>query len=193
MRRPLSLPTVADAARPRIEVWTADQFDRYAEDAMAIYAEAMGYVAQAGVVRARSARSQSTFPDFAARAAFDQQDRLIGFGYGYLSEHGQWWHEMVRAALTDEQAGRWMTDAFELSELHVHPSVQGRGVGRALLASLAAGLPHRNMLLSTPDADTTAMHLYRRMGFVDLARRHYFPGEVRPFAILGRHLPFEPS
>ncbi len=189
--QPLSLPTVADAARLRIEVWSADQFHRYAEDAMAIYAEAMGYVAQAGVVRARSARSQSTFPHFAARAAFDQQDRLIGFGYGYLSEHGQWWHEMVREALTDDQAAQWMTDAFELSELHVHPSAQGRGVGRALLESLASGLPHRTMLLSTPDADTTAMHLYRRMGFIDLARRHYFPGEVRPFAILGRHLPFD--
>lgn len=182
---------MAGAAHVRIEVWSAAQFDRHAEDAMAIYAEAMGYVAQAGVVRARSARSQSTFPDFAARAAFDEHDRLIGFGYGYLSEHGQWWHEMVRAALSDDLAEQWMTDAFELSELHVHPSVQGRGAGRALLESLGAGVRHRHMLLSTPDADTTAMHLYRRMGFVDLARRYYFPGEVRPFAILGRDLPFE--
>lgn len=187
----LSLPTVAGAARVRIEVWSAAEFHRHAEDAMAIYAEAMGYVAQAGVVRARSARSQSTFPDFAARAAFDQKDRLIGFAYGYRSEHGQWWHEMVRQALTDDLGEQWLTDAFELSELHVHPSAQGRGAGRALLESLGAGLRHRHMLLSTPDSDTTAMYLYRRMGFVDLARRHYFPGEVRPFAILGRALPLD--
>jgi ribosomal protein S18 acetylase RimI-like enzyme len=185
------LPIVAVAARVRIEVWSAAEFHRYAEDAMVIYAEAMGYVAQAGIVRARSARSQSTFPDFAARAAFDEQDRLVGFGYGYLSEHGQWWHDMVRAALTDDLAETWLDDAFELSELHVHPSAQRRGVGRALLESLGADLRHRHMLLSTPDADTTAMHLYRGLGFVDLARRHYFPGEVRPFAILGRHLPFD--
>lgn len=182
---------MVSAARVRIEVWTADQFHRHAEDAMAIYAEAMGYVAQAGIVRARSARSQSTFPDFAARAAFDEQERLIGFGYGYLSEHGQWWHDMVRAALTDKLAEQWLTDAFELSELHVRPSAQGRGVGRTLLESLGTGLRHRHMLLSTPDAATAAMHLYRRMGFSDLARGHYFPGEVRPFAILGRHLPFD--
>jgi ribosomal protein S18 acetylase RimI-like enzyme len=182
---------MTNGVRVRIEVWTAEQFHRHAEDAMAIYAEAMGYVAQAGVVRARSARSQSTFPDFAARAAFDEDDRLVGFGYGYTSEHGQWWHEMVRAALPDEVADRWMTDAFELSELHVHPSAQRRGAGRALLESLAQGLPHRRILLSTPDADTPAMHLYARLGFVDLARRYYFPGEVRPFAILGRSLPFD--
>ena len=158
---------------------------------MAIYAKAMGYVTQAGVIRARSARSQSTFPDFAARAAFDADDRLIGFAYGYRSEDGQWWHELVRAALTSTVAEEWMDSAFELSELHVHPAAQGRGVGRALLESLADGLPHRHLLLSTPDADTTAMHLYHRMGFVDLARRYYFPGEIRPFAILGRRLPLE--
>ena len=174
----------------RIEIWTAEQFHQHADDAMAIYAKAMGYVTQAGVVRARSARSQSTFPDFASRAAFDADDRLIGFGYGYTSEDGQWWHELVRAALVPDLATEWMADSFELSELHVHPSAQGRGVGRALLESLATGLPHRHILLSTPDADTAAMHLYQRLGFQDLARHYYFPGEVRPFAILGRQLPF---
>lgn len=181
---------MTDRAIVRIDVWTAEQFHRHADDAMAIYAKAMGYVTQAGVIRARSARSQSTFPDFAARAAFDADDRLIGFAYGYTSEDGQWWHELVRGALTPAVAEQWMVSAFELSEFHVLPSAQGRGVGRALLASLAAGLPHEHMLLSTPDSDTAAMHLYHRMGFIDLARRYYFPGEVRPFAILGRRLPF---
>jgi ribosomal protein S18 acetylase RimI-like enzyme len=175
----------------RIEVWSPAEFHRHADAAMAIYAQAMGYVPQAGVIRARSARSQSTFPDFAARAAFDDQDQLIGFGYGYTSENGQWWHEMVREALPDRLAAQWLPDAFELSELHVQPGAQRRGAGRALLESLAEGLPHRQMLLSTPDADTPAMHLYRRLGFIDLARRYYFPGEVRPFAILGRKLPFD--
>ena len=182
---------MASAAGIRIEVWSAEQFDRQAEDAMAIYTEAMGYVPQAGIIRASAARIQSAYPDFAARAAFDERDRLIGFGFGYTSEPGQWWHEMVRSALPDDLADRWMTDAFELSEFHVHPDRQGRGTGRALLKSLAADLPHRSLLLSTPDADTPAMHLYASVDFVDLARRHYFPGEARPFAILGRRLPFD--
>jgi hypothetical protein len=35
--------------------------------------------------------------------------------------------------------------------------------------------------------------MYRSLGFVDLARGHIFPGDSRPFAVLGRTLPFEPS
>jgi ribosomal protein S18 acetylase RimI-like enzyme len=45
------------------------------------------------------------------------------------------------------------------------------------------------MLLSTPDADTRAFRLYRRFGFTDLARNYLFPGDARPFAVLGARLP----
>jgi len=45
------------------------------------------------------------------------------------------------------------------------------------------------MLLSTPDADTRAFRLYRSMGFRDLARNYLFPGDSRPFAVLGAWLP----
>lgn len=175
----------------RIESWAAAEFDEQVDAAMEIYVAAMGYTAHAGLVRGRAARGQTTFPDFAARGARDEDGRLIGFCYGYTSEDGQWWHELVRRALSSRTAKLWLTDAFELSELHVHPSAQSRGIGHALLTSLADGLPQGAMLLSTPDADTRAMRLYRRLGFEDLARRHYFPGEVRPFAILGRRLPFD--
>jgi hypothetical protein len=46
------------------------------------------------------------------------------------------------------------------------------------------------MLLSTPDADTRAFQLYRDLGFVDLRRSYLFPGDARPFAVLGARLPF---
>ncbi len=96
---------------------------------------------------------------------------------------------MTRAA-----AAEWLSDAFELSELHVLPDHQGRGIGRrAAACSLAEGLPHRAMLLSTPDADTRAFRLYRDLGFVDLARHYLFPGDSRPFAVLGVRLPLAPG
>jgi ribosomal protein S18 acetylase RimI-like enzyme len=75
--------------------------------------------------------------------------------------------------------------------MHVLPHYQGGGIGRRLLTSLAAGIPHRAMLLSTPDADTRAFRLYRSVGFVDLARGHRFPGDARPFAVLGAWLPLD--
>ncbi len=160
---------------------------------MAIYVTAMGYAAHAGKNRGRAAHGQATFPGFRARGAFDDTGALIGFCYGYTSEPGQWWHELVRRAVTAEIAQDWLEDSFELSELHVLPHAQGCGIGRALLLSLADGLPHRTMLLSTPDSDTRARRLYAKLGFQDLAQQYYFPGELRPFAVLGRKLPFNVS
>lgn len=193
-------PRASAAAAPamtglahRIEIWTPERFDEQVDAAMDIYVAAMGYTAHAGMVRGRAARGQATFPNFTARGARDETGRLVGFCYGYTSEEGQWWHELVRRALDPPTARTWLAGAFELSELHVLPTAQGQGLGRALLESLARGLPHRAMLLSTPDADTRAVRLYHHLGFEDLARRHHFPGEARPFAILGRRLPFETS
>lgn len=175
----------------RIEAWGPSEFDARVRQVMEIYVAAMGYPASAGAQRGRAAHGQATFPGFTARAAYDSGDRLVGFAYGYTSEHGQWWHELVRRAVDTETAAAWLANAFELSEFHVRPDVQARGIGRALLVSLAEGLPHETMLLSTPDGDTRAMRLYRRFGFLDLARDHFFPGEARPFAVLGRRLPFD--
>ncbi|MEP6852702.1 MAG: GNAT family N-acetyltransferase [bacterium] len=182
----MSATTVA-----RIEAWDAAAFDARVRDVMEIYVAAMGYPASAANQRGRAAHGQATFPGFTARGAYDATGRLVGFCYGYRSEQGQWWHELVRKAVDEPTADEWLVDAFELSEFHVRPDAQARGIGRSLLVSLADGLPHRTMMLSTPDADTRAMRLYRRFGFQDLARDHFFPGEARPFAILGRCLPLD--
>jgi ribosomal protein S18 acetylase RimI-like enzyme len=77
--------------------------------------------------------------------------------------------------------------------MHVLPAAQGAGIGRRILESLAERIPHDAMLLSTPDSDTRAFRLYRRLGFVDLARNYLFPGDSRPFAVLGTRLPLTPT
>ena len=58
--------------------------------------------------------------------------------------------------------------------------------------SLAEGT---TTLLSTPEADeekSRAWRLYRRFGFVDVLRHFHFPGDERPFGVLGRDLPLPP-
>lgn len=182
------------ASRPpttgaRIESWTGQQFTARADDAMLIYTRAMNYPQQTGTQRGVSARKHVTLEGFACRAAYVENDTLVGFGYGYTTRPGQWWHDLVRRALAREAAEHWLDDSFELSELHVLPDYQGSGTGRQLLNSLAAGIPHAHMLLSTPDAETRAFRLYRDTGFVDLARNYLFPGDARPFAVLGARLP----
>ena len=173
----------------RIEAWSGRQFAARVDDAMAIYVSAMGYPKHTGTQRGVTARRHIVNDGFACRAALLPDGTLVGFGYGYTTLRGQWWHDIVRKAVPRELADDWLREAFELSELHVLPGYQGHGTGRQLLLSLAAGLPHRALLLSTPDADTRAFRLYRDMGFVDLRRNYQFPGDARPFAVLGLRLP----
>jgi ribosomal protein S18 acetylase RimI-like enzyme len=179
-------PSATDA---RIEAWTGRQFAARVDEAMRIYVRAMGYPEHTGVQRGVSARKHTGIAGFACRAALADDGTLLGFGFGYTSLPGQWWHDLVRRALDREAAGDWLVDAFELSELHVLPECQGAGIGRRLLTSLTGELPHRAVLLSTPDTDTRAFRLYRNAGFVDLARNYLFPGDGRPFAVLGARLP----
>jgi ribosomal protein S18 acetylase RimI-like enzyme len=173
--------------------WSPAQFALRVDEAMDIYVRAMNYPAHAGSQRAVTARRHTAHDGFACRAALLDDGTLVGFGYGYTTAPGQWWHDLVRKALDDRQAREWLADAFELSEFHVLPDYQGSGTGRVLLTELAGALPHGAMLLSTPDVDTRAFRLYRHLGFVDLRRHYLFPGDVRPFAVLGARLPLRPD
>jgi ribosomal protein S18 acetylase RimI-like enzyme len=122
---------------------------------------------------------------------------LLGVAYGYPGAPGQWWQQQVvlglqRGGLPPQEITALMTSYFELTELHIHPRVQGRGIGEALARRLLAGRGERNVLLSTPETNgesNRAWRLYRRLGFTDIIRRYYFAGDPRAFAILGRALP----
>jgi ribosomal protein S18 acetylase RimI-like enzyme len=83
-----------------------------------------------------------------------------------------------------------------LTELHIAPRIQGRGLGEALARRLLAGRREGNVLLSTPETNgesNRAWRLYRRLGFSDVLRSYYFAGDPRAFAILGRALPLTPK
>jgi ribosomal protein S18 acetylase RimI-like enzyme len=130
-------------------------------------------------------------------------ERLAGFTYGFHGENGQWWHDMVAAALATRSGaggsaaeyggegapGAWLDDSFEVAELHVMPAWQGRGIGRSLLLSLASGRPERTAVLSTADAPTPARRLYRGLGFTDLLTDFRFSGSEPPYAVMGALLP----
>ena len=129
--------------------------------------------------------------------------RLAGFTYGFHGENGQWWHDMVAAALAtrsvpgvcggeytgDDAPGAWLDDSFEVAELHVLPPWQGKGIGRSLLLSLTSGRPERTAVLSTADAPTRARRLYRGLGFTDLLTDFRFSGSEPPYAVMGAPLP----
>ena len=123
--------------------------------------------------------------------------RMLGVAYGYCGAPDQWWQQQVmrgleRVGLPGPEITRLMSDYFELTELHIHPGAQGRGLGEALARRLLTDRAEAHVLLSTPEINgesNRAWRLYRRLGFTDVIRGYHFAGDPRPFAILGRALP----
>jgi len=179
----------------RLERWTGEQVMARIDELLGVYVEAMGYPSSVVASRRGFVAGHCERDAFSAVATLNEDDRVLGFGYGYLSAPGQWWHDQVGAGLAAKGDPRprefWLSSAFELVELHVLPSHQGHGIGHAQLHAVLDGVPGRTVLLSTPEGDTRAWRLYRRTGFVDVLRHHPFPGDARPFAVLGRTLPLE--
>jgi ribosomal protein S18 acetylase RimI-like enzyme len=126
---------------------------------------------------------------------------LLGVAYGYCGAPDQWWQQQViyglrRGGMLPADIDRLMTSYFELTELHIHPRAQGRGLGEALARRLLRDRTEANVLLSTPEINgeaNRAWRLYRRLGFADVIRDYHFAGDPRSFAILGRGLPLEHS
>ena len=122
---------------------------------------------------------------------------MLGVAYGYPGAPDQWWQQQVvlglqRGGFPRPAITRLMTSYFELTELHIHPSAQGRGLGEALTRRLLADREEEHVLLSTPENNgeaNRAWRLYRRLGFTDIIRGYHFAGDPRAFAILGRALP----
>lgn len=176
----------------KVVPWNPVDLTRQLDDVVAVYGEAMGYPTDLLITRRGYIGSHVHRRGFRAVASLDDDGRVLGFGYGYFSEPGQWWHDQVRGAVRRDQRAYWLHRCFEVVELHVRPSVQGQGLGAAQLRMLLSAAVGETTLLSTPEADeatSRAWRLYRTFGFVDVVRQFYFPGDPRPFAILGRALP----
>jgi ribosomal protein S18 acetylase RimI-like enzyme len=170
---------------------------------LAVYAAAMEPPREQLPGRRMMMERHARYPAFRGLAAVTEDDHpggrgtIIGIGYGFRGQVGQWWHDMVTSAITaatgSRAAGAWMEDSFEIGELHVHPDYQGQGIGRRILLSLAAGRPERTAVLSTLDAASRARRLYRGVGFTDLLTGFRFPGGGERYAVMGAQLPLRPG
>lgn len=176
----------------RLVPWKPDDLIRRLDDVVSVYGEAMGYRNELLEARRGYIASHVRRAGFRAVATLTAEGHLAGFGYGYTSGPGQWWHDQVYAALDEAAREAWFADCFEVVELHVRPAAQGHGLGDRQLRALLTMAPAATTLLSTPEADertSRAWRLYRRFGFVDVLRDFRFPGDDRAFAVLGRQLP----
>ena len=207
MKGDLPLPTFL------IDLSPADMAHRLGE-ALTVYVDAMGYPRGTEGQRASMWLEHTRRAGWRGVAAVDVpappgddgglptaerlgDARLLGVAYGYRGAADQWWQQQVVRGLRhfgfpQAEIGGLMGDYFELTELHIHPSAQGNGLGEALARRLLADRPEANVLLSTPEIDhepNRAWRLYRRLGFTDVIRGYHFAGDPRAFAVLGRALP----
>lgn len=169
-------------------------------EALGVYVDAMGYPAQVVRTRAPAWMEHSHRDGWSCVAAFDAPRRrllghargpLVGICYGYRGAPGQWWYEQVSRGLRARDHSL-PEDYVELTELHVAPGRQGRGLGTTLLTEFLSDRTEPVVLLSTPEVDDEAngaWRLYRSQGFTDVLRDYRFDGDTRPFAVLGRPLP----
>lgn len=185
--------TSTSPGHKRVVRLTGEEFRALLPDALAIYVAAMNYPPGTAQQRAPMWLTHILRADWRSVAAFDSDDTLVGLAYGYRGSPGQWWYEQVRRGVLHHKdeatADAWLSDYFELTEIHVRPDHHGRGLGETLLRTLLDGVEQRHVLLSTPEGPTRAWRLYRRLGFVDVLRHYHFAGDPRAFAVLGRTLP----
>ena len=178
-----------------LATWDAEMFRERLDGLIDVYLAAMRYPPEIAHARAALWAEHSRRDGFACVVAETvgapgQSPEIIGLAYGYHGAPGQWWYSEVCRGLSAAATTR-LADFFELTELHVRPDAQGRGLGEALLRALVAGIPEPLMLLSTPEGENRAWRLYRRLGFADLLRHFRFTGDPRPFGVLERTLPLD--
>jgi len=163
---------------------------RLLDQVLSTFAGALGYKRTAGRVMslADTIHRHAVRGGFRAFGAFrqTQNQQLVGFSYGYASQPGLWWREQIALCLSLAEREYWLADAFELAELHVHPSAQGQHLGSRLHDLLVGEAPNTTALLSVMHRSDRARQLYTRRGWQTLVDEMRFPTEPHtPFSVLG--------
>ncbi|MBU7596099.1 GNAT family N-acetyltransferase [Streptomyces sp. P38-E01] len=159
------------------------------DEALAVQALAFGLTDEEIAVRRHIVLRHLAFPGARALGATTAEGRLVGFVYGLPNSRNQWWSSVVEPYLLRNGASGWLDRSFTITELHVHPAFQQRGVGRELITRLTDAAAEPRSLLSAVEAESPARALYRRLGYRDLATGVSFPSAATPYVVMGAELP----
>ncbi|MFR9674623.1 GNAT family N-acetyltransferase [Streptomyces sp. TR06-5] len=159
------------------------------DEALAVQALAFGLTDDEVAVRRHIVTRHAGMRGARALGATTENDRLVGFVYGMPNDRTQWWSTVVHPYLRQAGHADWLSDAFAVTELHVHPAFQHRGIGRALITRLTDAAEEPRSILSAIDTDSPARALYRSLGYRDLADRVQFPSATSLYVVMGARLP----
>ncbi|MEU8776377.1 GNAT family N-acetyltransferase [Streptomyces sp. NPDC048606] len=182
-------PAGDDPARPAgLRIGPLDLAARV-DEALRVQAVAFGLSEEEVGIRRYIVQRHMTSPGARALGAFTEDGALAGFVYGMPNDRTHWWSTIVEPYLRARGEDGWLDDSFVITELHVHPGFQGRGVGRALITRITDGAAQTRSILSAIDTDSPARCLYTALGYTDLARKVLFPSASLPYAVMGAPLP----
>lgn len=159
------------------------------DEALAVQAVAFGLGPDEVAIRRQIVLRHLAYPGARALCAHTEQGRLVGFVYGLPNDRTHWWSSVVQPYLRERGNDAWLDDSFVITELHVLPGFQNRGIGRRLITGITDTATESRSILSAIDGESPARHLYRSLGYRDLARRVHFPSATRPYAVMGATLP----
>ncbi|AWW37261.1 MULTISPECIES: GNAT family N-acetyltransferase [Streptomyces] len=160
----------------------------HVDEALAVQAVAFGLGSEEVAVRRQIVLRHMTYPGARALGATVGR-HLVGFVYGMPNDRTHWWSTVVEPYLRAQGQDAWLDDSFVITELHVHPRHQNRGIGRSLITRITDSATEPRSILSAIDTDSPARGLYRSLGYVDLARQVHFPSAPKPYAVMGAPLP----
>jgi ribosomal protein S18 acetylase RimI-like enzyme len=159
------------------------------DEALAVQAVAFGLGPDEVTIRRQIVLRHLGSPGARALCAQTGDGRLVGFVYGLPNDRTHWWSSVVQPYLRDQGNDGWLDDSFVVTELHVLPAFQHRGIGRRLITGITDTATQPRSILSAIDVDSPARRLYRSVGYRDLARAVHFPSASRPYAVMGAPLP----
>jgi ribosomal protein S18 acetylase RimI-like enzyme len=116
---------------------------------------------------------------FAMTTARNDSGKLVGFCYGYIGEHGQYWTDYVAARIHPSLEKAWLGGHFEVAELAVEAEERGKGLGRALLTRLLDSRGEDRVALMTLERESPALPLYESLGFTPF-------GDFENYVVLGQ-------
>ncbi|MBN0047871.1 GNAT family N-acetyltransferase [Streptomyces actuosus] len=160
----------------------------HVDEALAVQAVAFGLGADEVAVRRQIVLRHMTHRGARALGA-TVGGTLVGFVYGMPNDRSHWWSTVVEPYLRARGHEHWLDDSFVITELHVHPAHQHRGIGRSLITTITDSADEPRSILSAIDTDSPARALYRSLGYEDLARQVLFPSAPKPYAVMGAPLP----
>ncbi|MFE3829084.1 GNAT family N-acetyltransferase [Streptomyces sp. NPDC059092] len=184
------MPSIPGGAprTPDVQVGPVDLAARV-DEALAVQALAFGLSDDEVGVRRHIVLRHVLHRGCRALGATTASGRLVGFVYGMPNDRAHWWSTIVEPYLRASGSDGWLDDSFVITELHVHPGFQARGIGRTLITAITDAAAQPRSILSAIDVESPARKLYRTLGYEDLARRVHFPSAPKPYAVMGAPLP----